>query len=74
MLDPADGLARCLARDGRRLPDGITETVDRFAVNWDASYRLEGDLFSIIEYPDRVISVLGYPVAEIRRAARRVSS
>ena len=73
MLDPADGLARCLARDGRRLPDGITETVDRFAVDWDTSYRLEGDLFSIIEHPDRVVSILGYPEAEICRAARRIS-
>lgn len=73
MLDPADGLARCLARDGSRLPDGITETVDRFAVDWDTSYRLDGDLFSIIEHPDRVISIVGYPVAEIRRAPRRMS-
>jgi hypothetical protein len=73
MLDPADGLARCLARDGRRLPDGITETVDRFSVDWDTSYRLEGELFSVIKDPDRVIGIIGYPVAEIRRAARRIS-
>ena len=38
MLDPADGLARCLARDGVALPAGIVETPDRFGIEWNASY------------------------------------
>lgn len=71
MLDPADGLARCLARDRSPLPDGITETADRFAVDWNVSYTIDGDVFTVVEGPGRVISVLGYPVAEIRRAAHR---
>ena len=73
MLDPADGLARCLARDGNPLPDGITETADRFAVDWNVSYSIDRDAFTVIEGPGRVISVVGYPVAEIRRAARRTA-
>jgi hypothetical protein len=71
MLDPADGLARCLARDGSPLPDGITETADRFTVDWNVSYSIDGDVFTVIEGPGRVIGIFGYPVAEIRRAARR---
>lgn len=35
-LEPENGMARCLARDGKRLPSGIQETRDNFAVEWEA--------------------------------------
>src|SRR2546427_9068002 len=46
MLDPEDGFARCLMREGQKLPHGITETKQRFAVEWNADYHIEGETFT----------------------------
>ena len=72
VLDPGDGLARCLARDGAALPAGITETAETFAVEWAANYRIDGELMTFVERPGRVRTVMGYPTAEIRRAVRKM--
>ena len=62
MLDPEDGFARCLMRDGRKLPHGITETKLRFLVDWNADYRIEGEVFAWSERGGAPVrSVLGYP-------------
>ena len=45
VLDPADHLALCLARDGDPSPASITETPDRFMIEWNASYVLDGAIF-----------------------------
>jgi hypothetical protein len=71
-LDPEDSLARCLARDGDALPPGITETAEKFSVEWTSTYQLDGDVFVFAERLGVVRSVIGYPVAEIRRAARHI--
>jgi hypothetical protein len=71
MLDPEDGLARCLARDGQPLPAGIIETPDRFGIEWNSSYRIEGEVFVVIESAGRLRAIYGYPVAEILRASTR---
>ena len=57
---------RRLARQGLA---GDEARVDMRGALQDAA--IDGDAFTVIERPGRVISVLGYPVAEIRRAARR---
>lgn len=72
VLDPGDSLARCLARDGEALPPGITETADTFSVEWAGTYHLEGDVFVFGEGAGGVRAAMGYPVAEIRRATRRM--
>jgi hypothetical protein len=71
ILDPQDGLARCLARDGQPLPTGIIETADRFGIEWNASYRFEGEAMVVIDSTGRGRTIYGYPVAEIRRASAR---
>ncbi len=72
VLDPEDRLARCLAREGERLPTGITETAERFAIEWNFTYEIEGDSMVFTEGPGRTRVVFGYPVAEIQRAIGRM--
>ena len=43
MLDPEDGLALQLAEAGERKPAKIVEIATRYAVEWTASYSLDGD-------------------------------
>jgi hypothetical protein len=73
MLDPQDGLALCLARAGDPQPFTITETATRFAIEWNAHYRIEGAVFTVAEQSGQVRSILGYPTQAIMQAARRVS-
>ena len=70
LLDPEDHLALCLARAGSRLPVQIVETATRFAIEWPASYRFEGDAF-IVTDGSGVRAILGYPIADLRAAERR---
>lgn len=72
MLDPADGLALCLARAGDPQPFTITETSTTIGIEWNANYRIEGAVFSVVERSGQVKSILGYPTREIVQAARRV--
>ncbi len=70
MLDPEDGLARCLARAGELLPSGVSETAERFAVEWNATYRIAGDAMVFGE-AGQERAVMGYAVSEIQRAIGR---
>lgn len=65
VLDPEDGLALCLARDGDPIPADIVETPESFAVPWNSHYRIEGPAMTFIEASGRVRTVFGYPVREI---------
>jgi hypothetical protein len=70
LLDPEDHLALPLAQDGRRLPVQIVETATRFAIEWPASYRFEGDAF-IVTDGSGARAIFGYPMADLRAAERR---
>ena len=68
MLDPQDGLAVCLAREGELRPIPITETASKFEVQWDAQYRIENEVFAYSDREGRSIgSMIGYPTGEIER-------
>lgn len=71
MLDPEDGLALCLARDGDSIPANITETDERFAVGWTHAYRIEGEMMILADDSGQSRSIRGYPTREIARAFRR---
>ena len=73
MLDPADHLALCLAKDGDPLAVGIVETPETFQIEWNAHYALEGAVFAVVEGSRRQRRIIGYPIAEIRRAIRRMN-
>ena len=71
MLDAADGLALCLARDGMPQPVRIIETDSTKAVEWDRTFSIVGDCFTTMEKKTgRVTTVLGYPMQAILAAIR----
>lgn len=67
MLDPEDGLALCLARDGERQDYSVLETATNFQIGWNAHYQIEDDLFMVVTQDGRMHSILGYPTKEILR-------
>jgi len=69
MLDPEDGLALCLARDGEKQRLRITETPTDFSIEWNANYGIDGDAFIVLERSGRIRTIFGYPTTEILRAA-----
>jgi hypothetical protein len=71
MLDPEDGLALKLAEAGNRNPAKIVETANRFAIEWTASYHLDGEAF-VVMYGSGQRVILGYPVQELAVAQRRI--
>ena len=65
MLDPEDHFARCLVREGKKLPLGIIEKATQFSVEWNADYQIEGDVFTVVERSGSVRSIFGYPTRVI---------
>lgn len=74
MLDPVDNLALCLARDGAAVPTSITESEERFAVEWTHSYDIDDDVINVVDRSGRSRAILGYPTREIGRAILRMQS
>jgi hypothetical protein len=72
VLDPEDSSARCLAKDGKPLPHGMTETPERFAIEWTSYYRIDAEVMTFLERSGGARSVIGYPVMEIQRAIQRM--
>jgi hypothetical protein len=72
VLDPEDGLARCLARAGSALPRGIQETAKNFGIEWETTYRVNGDAMIFVDQLGRERIIVGYPVNEIERAISRM--
>src|SRR6266404_7766853 len=68
MLEPANQLAARLARDGDPEPIDFQETDTNYAIGWKGNYRIEGRAFVYLDWKSgRIITVLGYPTAEIAR-------
>ena len=66
LLDPADGLAARLARDGEREPIHIEETDTTLAIRWKGRYRIEGPTFVYSDNDSgRVTTMLGYPTDQL---------
>ena len=72
VLDPADSLALCLARNGERQAFTITETTTQFAIDWQANYQIEGNQFIVFEKSGQTRTIAGYPLREIKRYIQRV--
>jgi len=73
MLDYKDGLALCLAKVGEKQPFRIVETPEKFAIEWNVTYQIEGDKFVVIQKSGQVRTILGYPTEEILKTIQRVS-
>jgi hypothetical protein len=65
MLDTVDHFALCLARGGEAQPYMITETSTRFAIEWKADYRIDGDQFIVMDRSGGIRTILDYPISEI---------
>ncbi len=68
VLEAEDNLALQLAAAGTRLPFSITETAERFAIQWAGTFRIEGDLMTFAENAGRLRTIIGYPTREIAAA------
>ena len=70
MLDPEDGLALCLARDGAKQDYMIVETDSNFQIGWNAQYDIRDNAFTVATADGRVRMITGYPTEEIVRTSR----
>lgn len=67
MLDVEDRLTLCLARSGERQPFRILQTDKTYSIEWSAHYRIDNEIFIVLERSGGVRSILGYPVDAIRK-------
>ena len=58
LLNPADHLAACVARDGNPEELYFEETDSSFAIGWKGNYQIDGDTA-------RVTTILGYPTRRL---------
>ncbi len=66
LLDPADGLAARVAREGDPEPLYIEETDANFVIGWKGHYRIDGPAFVYSDQDSgRVLTILGYPTRKI---------
>jgi hypothetical protein len=71
VLDAEDNLALPLATAGIRLPFAITETRERFAIEWAGTFRIEGDVMICADHTGTVRRIMGYPTREIAAVLAR---
>jgi hypothetical protein len=71
VLDAEDNLALQLAAAGTRLPFAITETRERFAIEWAGTFEIAGDLMTFADKAGKLRTVMGYPTREIAAALAR---
>ena len=72
MLDHGDGLALCLAKEGEPQSVHINETDENFKIEWTADYRIDGEVFNILERSShKTISFFGYPIPDILRFSKQ---
>lgn len=68
LLDAEDQLALPLVRDGEEQPYQIAETSTQFAIEWQADFSWDGDIFVVRDRAGAIRRIAGYPAAEIRQA------
>jgi hypothetical protein len=72
LLDVEDSLALPLATAGTRLPATITESAERFAIEWPCVFGIDGALMIVTEKATgRSRTIFGYPTREIAAALER---
>jgi len=72
ILDPADGLALCLAQGGERQAFSILETPTNFQIAWEAQYVIDEETFTVITEDGRVRTIFGYPTSKIQETIRKM--
>ena len=67
LLDTDDKTAVCLARDGDSQGVRIVETPTQFAIDWEANYTFDAEVFVVQHRSGKVSAITGYPLAEIQQ-------
>jgi len=70
LLDPEGDYALCLCREGEPQPFRIIDAPETFAIEWTATFAIDGAEFIVHERSGSVVVILGYPTAEISAACR----
>jgi hypothetical protein len=65
MLDSANGLALCLARNGKEQTYRIVETPPSVAIEWNARYHFERDAFVVMDTAGKTRRIRNYPAQQI---------
>ena len=68
-LDPGQGCAVCLARDGIKQSVHVVETDKDFELGWSHKYVIEDNAFVATDAHGTVLRMLNYPAREILRSA-----
>ena len=72
MLDPGDGLALCLAKEGEPQSVYIDETDENFKIEWKADYQIDEGVFNVFDRSThKVTSFFQYPFQEILRLSNQ---
>lgn len=61
-------------RDGERLPATITETQQRFAIDWQGTFAIDGDFFTFTDRGGKARTILGYPTPHVTAALDRAKA
>jgi hypothetical protein len=72
MLEPADNLALCLARDGAAQDVTVQETADQFRVAWESVYHMTDTAFAIVEKSGGMRTIYGYPTRQIMQTIQKM--
>jgi hypothetical protein len=65
ILDVEDNFALCLMAEGKRQPATIDETRERFAIQWEGTFRIDGKVMIYNDNTGESRRILGYPTSEI---------
>ncbi len=74
VLDAEDNLALPLAAAKNRLPFVITETAERFAIEWAGTFQIDGETMIFTDKAGKVRRIVEYPTQQIAAALARVGS
>ena len=73
-LDPEDGLALCLAREGKAEEVPLVETGSQFVIDSPAQFVIDGDAFTVLDRFGRLRTILGYPTRETAAHCERTAA
>ena len=74
MLDAEDSLALPLVVARAQLPSAIRETVERFAIEWAGTFRIDSEAMIFTDNAGKVRTIVGYPTRQIAAALGRAKS
>lgn len=71
LLDAEDSSALCLLRDGLPQPYRIVDSPDTFAIEWNAKFEIDRNLFLVLERDGKIRTFYCYPTDQIAEACGR---